>query len=286
MRPAAWRGALRFAMIAAPRRRATLNELGRPSTTLAWGRTFLPAHFAKPASTMHEWLGERLDTLQIERGTKINLIGPRGSAKSTIATLCYVLRAGPRRLGAVHLDYLGYERASSHSSREYQSRAYRQCAPEKKLSRINGAGQALAQRIDSTEQSRHHRFLRHRPKYSWTPQVGRPPVAHRLRRLAERLAHVLARAARSIQAMVPRHALKRRHEAYEHHQPGHRPPSRSAARSNCIARPVGPRETLPRSNHGPRKWHCGAIGNPSTAMQRIPKQNAPLASFTIAIVHR
>ena len=41
---------------------------------------------------MHRWLGEQLDSLHIERGSKINLIGPRGSAKSTIATLCYVLR--------------------------------------------------------------------------------------------------------------------------------------------------------------------------------------------------
>ena len=42
---------------------------------------------------MHDWLGEQLDSLHNERGSKINLIGPRGSAKSTIATLCYVLRA-------------------------------------------------------------------------------------------------------------------------------------------------------------------------------------------------
>jgi predicted phage terminase large subunit-like protein len=42
---------------------------------------------------MHEWLGKQLDRMQSQRGTKVNLIGPRGSAKSTIATLCYVLRA-------------------------------------------------------------------------------------------------------------------------------------------------------------------------------------------------
>ena len=35
----------------------------------------------------------QLNTLHTHRGSKINLIGPRGSAKSTIATLCYVLRA-------------------------------------------------------------------------------------------------------------------------------------------------------------------------------------------------
>ena len=61
--------------------------------TLAWGRRYLPRYFAKPASAMHEWLGARLDALRADRGSKINLIGPRGSAKSTIATLCHVLRA-------------------------------------------------------------------------------------------------------------------------------------------------------------------------------------------------
>ena len=54
---------------------------------------FLAAHFAQPPSTMHEWLGAQLDSLHFLRGSKINVIGPRGSAKSTIATLCYVLRA-------------------------------------------------------------------------------------------------------------------------------------------------------------------------------------------------
>jgi hypothetical protein len=64
-----------------------------PATTLAWGREFLPRHFSKAPSAMHEWLGAQLDTFRTERGSKVNVIGPRGSAKSTIATLCYVLRA-------------------------------------------------------------------------------------------------------------------------------------------------------------------------------------------------
>jgi len=62
-----------------------------PHFTLDWGREVLPSHFAKPASAMHEWLGAELDRMRFERGSKVNLIGPRGSAKSTIATLCYVL---------------------------------------------------------------------------------------------------------------------------------------------------------------------------------------------------
>jgi predicted phage terminase large subunit-like protein len=62
-------------------------------STLAWGRTFLPAHFAQPPSAMHDWLGDELDRFRIERGRKINLIGPRGAAKSTIGSLCHVLRS-------------------------------------------------------------------------------------------------------------------------------------------------------------------------------------------------
>lgn len=65
----------------------------RPQTTLAWGRAYLPAHFAKPASRMHEWLGAELDAMRVNRGARVNLLGPRGSAKSTVATLCHVLHA-------------------------------------------------------------------------------------------------------------------------------------------------------------------------------------------------
>jgi predicted phage terminase large subunit-like protein len=65
--------------------------------TLAWGRRYLRNYFEMPASGMHEWLGAELDRMDTVRGVKINLIGPRGSAKSTIATLCYVLRAAVER---------------------------------------------------------------------------------------------------------------------------------------------------------------------------------------------
>lgn len=63
-----------------------------PLDTLAWGREYLAAHFAKPPSGMHEWLNQALADFH-RRGRKVNLIGPRGAAKSTIGTLCYVLQA-------------------------------------------------------------------------------------------------------------------------------------------------------------------------------------------------
>src|SRR3954447_24127476 len=83
---------LRETVVASAKRCNEADEAKLPGTTLAWGRTFLAAHFAKPPSRMHEWLGAELDALRTVRGSKVNVIGPRGSAKSTIATLCYVLR--------------------------------------------------------------------------------------------------------------------------------------------------------------------------------------------------
>lgn len=64
-----------------------------PQPLLEWGRQYLSHYFSKPASAMHEWLAIQLDRATQIRGHKINLIGPRGSAKSTVGTLCAVLRA-------------------------------------------------------------------------------------------------------------------------------------------------------------------------------------------------
>ncbi len=64
-----------------------------PTDTLSWGRKYLAGHFRCAPSAMHLWLGENLDAFTENRGSKLNAIGPRGGAKSTIGTLCYVLRA-------------------------------------------------------------------------------------------------------------------------------------------------------------------------------------------------
>jgi len=60
---------------------------------LAWGRRFLPEHFEQPPSAMHQWLARHLDAARALRGTKLNVLGPRGGAKSTLVTLAAVLRA-------------------------------------------------------------------------------------------------------------------------------------------------------------------------------------------------
>ncbi len=60
---------------------------------LDWGRRVLPNYFSKAPSQMHRWLVDQLDAMTNHRGTKLNVIGPRGGAKSTLGTLTYALRA-------------------------------------------------------------------------------------------------------------------------------------------------------------------------------------------------
>ena len=84
--------ALRHAFAAKPARLATSPNFGDEGL-LAWCALHLPEHCSKPPSDLHRWLAERLDGFSVERGQKVSLIGPRGGAKSTIATLAYVLRA-------------------------------------------------------------------------------------------------------------------------------------------------------------------------------------------------
>ena len=65
----------------------------RALSLLDWGRRYLPQHFRLPPSKMHLWLAERLGELRTARGVKLNVLGPRGGAKSTLVTLAFVLRA-------------------------------------------------------------------------------------------------------------------------------------------------------------------------------------------------
>jgi hypothetical protein len=85
-----WRDRLAW-MHRQTRRRQRRAEHG--GDLLAWGRQFLPDHFAKPPSTMHRWLAKQLDAAAVRRGMKLNILGPRGGAKSTLGTLCLPLRA-------------------------------------------------------------------------------------------------------------------------------------------------------------------------------------------------
>src|SRR3990172_7870675 len=62
------------------------------SDLLAWSAERLPAHFTLPPSMMHRWMAKQLQRLSRRRGQKLNVLGPRGAAKSTLGTLAYPLR--------------------------------------------------------------------------------------------------------------------------------------------------------------------------------------------------
>jgi predicted phage terminase large subunit-like protein len=64
-----------------------------PLSLVEWGRMLLPAYFRLPLSKLHRWLGRQLDALDAHRGARLNVLGPRGGAKSTIGTLTYVLKS-------------------------------------------------------------------------------------------------------------------------------------------------------------------------------------------------
>ncbi len=72
-------------------RRLEVDDQQRLSL-IDWGRRYLASHFRRQPSRMHLWLAGALQTMTSQRGDKLNVIGPRGGAKSTLGTLAYVLR--------------------------------------------------------------------------------------------------------------------------------------------------------------------------------------------------
>lgn len=127
--------------------------LAQERCVLTWGRALLPAHFggtdepstmtpadgsasragldqAAPAE-MHRWLSQELQRLERDRGRRINVIGPRGHAKSTIVTLAYVLQSAlqgrekyiwlvteTRHQARAHLDAVAHELAENQRLRQ------------------------------------------------------------------------------------------------------------------------------------------------------------------------
>jgi len=58
---------------------------------LDWAKQHLPQHFRLPPSRMHRVLARHLERSVSQRGVKLNVLGPRGSAKSTLVSLAYPL---------------------------------------------------------------------------------------------------------------------------------------------------------------------------------------------------
>ncbi len=78
--------------LAAELRRRGQNDAATRMSLIDWGRRYLPRHFKLAPSQMHLWLDEQLRHAHERRGEKLNIIGPRGAAKSTLVTLAYALR--------------------------------------------------------------------------------------------------------------------------------------------------------------------------------------------------
>jgi hypothetical protein len=53
----------------------------------------VPAYFPLPPSGLHRWLVAELERLEAARGTRLNVVAPRGAAKSTWVSLAYPLWA-------------------------------------------------------------------------------------------------------------------------------------------------------------------------------------------------
>lgn len=75
--------------LTASQRRALVD---RSAGLIDWGRAYLPQHFSCQPSTMHRWIAEKVHAARRERNQRINIVGPRGGAKSTIGTLANILR--------------------------------------------------------------------------------------------------------------------------------------------------------------------------------------------------
>jgi len=71
---------------------AKASTVDRSIDQLAWCRRYMPNYFYRKPSAMHEWIAAKLQTARRERGTKLNIIGPRGGAKSTVGNTAYILR--------------------------------------------------------------------------------------------------------------------------------------------------------------------------------------------------
>ena len=84
---------LRSKLIAAHRlKRQSERKAENNQPLLEWGRQYLPDHFVLPPSIMHQWLGKKLDEMSVQTGRRLNVLGPRGGAKSTLGTLAFPLR--------------------------------------------------------------------------------------------------------------------------------------------------------------------------------------------------
>lgn len=142
---------------------------------LAWGRRYLPHYFTREPSTMHRTLAVRFAEAERVRGAKLNVIGPRGGAKSTVGTLAWVLRllveerepyvwivSDTHQQAAAHLENVKKELTDN---RELAAAYPRVCkrGPTWRANRIRLAGGAVVEALGTGVRMRGRRHGSHRP---------------------------------------------------------------------------------------------------------------------------
>lgn len=78
--------------------KAALKRSEAPPPFAAWARRHLSHYFSLPPSPFHLWLIDTLSGLHLQRAARLNVLAPRGAAKSTWSTLAYPLYAALHRL--------------------------------------------------------------------------------------------------------------------------------------------------------------------------------------------
>ena len=128
---------------------------------------------------------------QTARGTKINVLGPRGGAKSTIGTLALPLRAAVECREPYIWIVSDTEAPGLRPSGKHQGRIARQPAAGRRFSRRRRPRTGVARQLDRAPQRRDDRGLRHGPADPRPAPPRAPAHADRLRRPAERRPHPL-----------------------------------------------------------------------------------------------
>ena len=203
----------------------SLNPEPRTLTTnlLDWGKTYLPDHFQKPPSAMHQWMAQHLDAMPTDRGQKLNVLGPRGGAKSTLATLAYPLRE------ALHArePYIWIISDTAHQARAHLDNLKAELLDNELIAhaypRAIGRGPVWRAEKIVLRNGVHHRSLRHRPAHPRPTRPSQPPHTPHLRRPPKRPPHGVDSTKKPHKNLVPRHVTKSRHTPNQHHQPRHGP---------------------------------------------------------------
>ena len=175
---------------------------------------------------MHRWLAEQLDAALAERGTKLNVLGPRGGAKSTIGTLALPLRA------AVECwePYIWIVSDTQHQACAHLENIKAELLDNRRLAEDfpDAVGRGLVWRGNSIvlrngvtieafgtgQRIRGRRRRQHRPTLIVCDDLQNDGhIRSALQREHSR-------------ELVPRHADEGRHRADQRRQPGHRPAPR------------------------------------------------------------